>query len=149
MHMLELLALLFSGLLAGLELAVHYGLGALPKSLNEQAQISLRQALILRLRILAPAFFLPTLLFGTGWTIQDGHRAVLMHSTALVLLGIWIVIRIVRTVPVNSATLAWNPEDPPLQWRELIERTERFHVVAAWAAVFAFICVLVPAVARQ
>jgi hypothetical protein len=56
---------------------------------------------------------------------------------------LWGIIRIVRTVPVNSATLEWNPAAPPINWRALMERTERFHVVAAWAAVVAFLCFLV------
>ena len=50
---------------------------------------------------------------------------------ALASLGVRIIIRILRTVPVNSATLEWNSEKPLLGWRELIEHTERFHVIAA------------------
>jgi hypothetical protein len=146
MYLIRFLTLLCAGLLAGFEVAVHYGFGSPPQSLNDVAQILLRQAMILRLRILAPVLFIPTLLLGICLTIQEAHRAAVpFDSCALALLGVWIVIRILRTVPVNSATLGWNPEKPPLEWRELIERTERFHVVAAWAAVLAFMCFLVPA----
>jgi hypothetical protein len=146
MYLIRFLTLLCAGLLAGFEVAVHYGFGSPPRSLNDAAQILLRQAMILRLRILAPVLFIPTLLLGICLTIQEAHRAsVAFDSCALALLGVWIVIRILRTVPVNSATLGWNAEDPPLEWRERIERTERFHVVAAWAAVLAFMCFLVPA----
>jgi hypothetical protein len=146
MHMLPFLTLLFTGLLAGFEIAVHYGLGAPPRTLSEAAQIILRQTMVLRLRILAPALFLPALALGIASTIQQWHRGdVRLHLVALALLGLWALIRIVRTVPVNSATLEWKPETPPNGWRELVDRTERFHVVAAWAAVLAFICFLVPA----
>jgi hypothetical protein len=146
MYLIRFLTLLCAGLLAGFEVAVHYGFGSPPRSLNDAAQILLRQAMILRLRILAPVLFIPTLLLGICLTIQEAHRAAVpFDSCALALLGVWIVIRILRTVPVNSATSGWNPEKPPLEWRELIERTERFHVVAAWAAVLAFMCFLVPA----
>ena len=52
----------FVGLLAGVELGVHDGVGAPPSSLSENAQIVIRQAIIRRLRILALAIFLPIML---------------------------------------------------------------------------------------
>jgi hypothetical protein len=145
MYMLRFLTLLCAGLLAGFEVAVHYGVGSPPRSLSERAQVLLRQAMVLRLRVLAPVLFVPTVLLGIGLTIREADReAFRFHALALASLGIWIMIRVLRTVPVNSATLKWKPEEPPPGWRELIERTELFHVVAAWAAVFAFVCFLLP-----
>jgi hypothetical protein len=145
-NMLQFLTLLFSGLLAGFEVAVHYGLGSPPRSLTENAQILLRQAMVLRLRILAPALFLPTLASAISLTVQRRHTpSIWLHIAALALFGMWIIIRVLRTVPVNSATLKWNPLNPPEGWRAQVERTERFHVLAAWAAVAAFICFLLSA----
>ena len=57
----HLLWLLFAGLLAGFEVAVHYGIAA-PASFGEAELIASRQALIRRLRVLAPALFLPSFL---------------------------------------------------------------------------------------
>jgi hypothetical protein len=146
-NLLQFLTVLFSGLLAGVEVAVHYGLGSPPRSLNEEARIRLRQAMILRLRILAPALFLPTLASAISLTIKTRHEpSIWLHLAALALLGVWIVIRVLRTVPVNSATLEWNPLSPPEGWQAQIERTERFHVFATWAAVAAFTCFLLSAV---
>jgi hypothetical protein len=140
------LNLLFVGLLAGFEIAVHYGIGSPIESLREDAQILLRQAMVLRLRILAPALFLPSLILGIAATVRERHEPGLwQRGVGLGALILWIIIRAVRTVPVNSATLAWNPKAPPENWRELVEGTERFHIVAAWAAVIAFICFLASA----
>jgi hypothetical protein len=150
MHTFEFLTLLFAGLLAGFEIGVHYGIGSPPSSLTEASQILLRQAMVLRLRVLAPVLFLPALAFGISLTVQERHsEAVWLHTVALGSLGMWIIIRAVRTVPVNTATLDWNPEMPPARWRELVQRTERFHVIAAWAAVLAFICFLLPALRHR
>lgn len=44
------------------EVAVHYGLGSPLRSLNDAGQILLRQAMVLRLRILTPVLFVPALL---------------------------------------------------------------------------------------
>jgi hypothetical protein len=133
----------FAGILAGFEIAVHYGIGAPPDSLTESAQILLRQALIRRLRILAPALFCPTLALGIAVAVRDRTESgILLHEVALCALALWIAIRALRTVPVNIATLEWRPEAPPTNWRSLVEKTERFHVIAAWASVVAFGCFL-------
>jgi hypothetical protein len=135
--------LFFVGLLAGIELGVHYGIGAPPSSLSGNAQIVIRQAIIRRLRILAPAIFLPAITLATLIAFEERHEPGSQFRLVTVgMLSVWVFIRFVRTFPVNSATLEWNPENPPSNWRSQIERTERFHVVAAWAAVLAFLCSL-------
>ncbi len=136
----ELLGLFFVGLLAGFEVAVHYGIGAPPSALTESAQIILRQSMVRRLRVLAPMLFAPSLLFAIMIAVKERNEPQSwLRYIAISMLLVWTIIRIARTVPVNSATLEWNPEAPPSGWRSLIERTERFHVVAAWAAVVAFL----------
>lgn len=142
--MADFIELLFVGLLAGIELAVHYGIGAPPVSLSEEAQILLRQALVRRLRILVPAIFLPAFLFAVLVAFQERHAPeTWLRGGAIGMFLLWVVIRILRTVPVNSATLDWDPRDPPTDWRSQVERTERFHVIGAWAAVVAFLCALI------
>ena len=58
--LLEFANLFFSGILAGIEIAVHYGFHAPTVALDEKPQILLRQGVVRRLRWLVPAFFLPT-----------------------------------------------------------------------------------------
>ena len=138
--------LLFAGMLTGFEFAIHYGVGAPPQVLSEEAQVRLRQAMVRRLRVLAPALFFPALGCGIALSFRDRHLSTLWpNGCAVALLLIWILIRALRTVPVNSATLEWHPLNPPANWREQVERTERFHGIAVWAAVLAFLCFLLPA----
>ena len=138
--------LLFAGLLAGFEVGVHYGIAAPPASLGDAEQIILRQALIRRLRVLAPALFFPCFLLTLLIAFQERHQSgPWLRWAAAAALLLWIGIRIVRTIPVNSATLEWNPKAPPPDWHSSIARTEQLHVIAAWAALFAFACSLVSA----
>ena len=51
---------------------------------------------------------------------------------------LWIVIRVIGTVPINSATLTWEAGAPPKNWREQVDHAERFHVIGVWVAVMAF-----------
>jgi hypothetical protein len=55
---------------------------------------------------------------------------------------IWILIRVIGTVPINSATLTWQPSAPPKNWKALVNHAERFHIVGVWAVVLAFVLFL-------
>jgi hypothetical protein len=47
--------LFFAGMLASMEFVIHYGVSPATEALGNQAQLQLRQALVLRLRVLIPA----------------------------------------------------------------------------------------------
>jgi hypothetical protein len=137
---LQCVNLFFGGMLAGIETAVHYGLGAPPTALSEQSQIQLRQVLVRKLRVLVPVFFVPTLASAIALAAIDGSTPRLwLRCTGLLALLIWVVIRVIRTVPINSATLTWNPGSPPKDWRLRVESAERFHVLGVWVSVIAFV----------
>jgi hypothetical protein len=129
----------YVGILAGMEFVIHYGLRAPTEVLGEQAQLQLRQALVLRLRVLVPAFFVPAAVLGIAATVLDSDAPGWWFRGAGVLaMLIWIVIRVIGTVPINSATLTWQLSAPPKNWKALVNHAERFHIVGVWAAVAAF-----------
>jgi hypothetical protein len=126
-------------ILAGLEISIHYGFHAETAALDEGPQIALRQGLVRRLRWLVPAFFIPTALSGIAVSISDGVMPGLYFRIAgLFAVVLWIFVRIVGTVRINSATLEWSPSAPPADWREQIRKAERFHIVGTWAAILTF-----------
>ena len=129
----------FAGILAGIEIVIHYGLRAPVEVLDEKSQIRLRQALVLKLRVLVPAFFVPTAVTGIAVTVLDGTAPGFGFRCAGVLAMLtWILIRVIGTVPLNSAMLTWEPSAPPQNWRALVSQSERFHIAGTWAAVAAF-----------
>ena len=129
----------FAGMLAGIEFVIHYGLRAPSEVLDEQSQLKLRQALVLRLRVLVPAFFVPTAVSGIALTVLDGAAPGLwFRCAALLAVLTWALIRVVGTVPLNSATLTWQPSAPPKNWKASVNHAERFHIVGVWAAILAF-----------
>jgi hypothetical protein len=141
---LGLTNLFFAGILAGIEISVHYGFHSPTVALDEKPQIQLRQGVIRRLRWLVPAFFVPTALTGIALTIADGMASGFpFRLVALLALLVWIIVRVVGTVRINSATLEWNPDSPPGDWRAQIAAAERFHIVGTWAAILAFACFLI------
>jgi hypothetical protein len=141
--LLHLINLFFAGILAGMEIVIHYGLRSPAEVLSDSAQLRLRQALILKLRVLVPAVFLPMALSGVSISVLDRESpGTAFRYVGLLALGVWILIRIVGTVPINSATLGWDSAAPPNDWKARVTRAERFHDVGAWAVVISFACFL-------
>jgi hypothetical protein len=133
--------LFFAGMLAGMEFVIHYALSPSAETLEERAQLGLRQALILRLRVLVPAFFAPAALTGIALTVLDTTvPGFWFRCAGLLALLLWVVIRVIGTVPINSATLTWRLDAPPKDWKAQVNHAERFHIVGTWAAVAAFAC---------
>ena len=136
---LDFVNLFFAGLLAGMEFVIHYGLRRPAEVLDDTAQLKLRQAMVLRLRVLVPAFFAPTAVSAIAVTVLDwAAPGWWFRSVGLLALIIWIAIRVIGTVPINSATLTWQLSAPPKNWKALVNHAERFHIVGVWAVVLAF-----------
>ncbi len=134
----------FTGLLAGAEFIIHYGLRVPTEVLDEPAQLQLRQALLLKLRVLVPALFLPAAISGFVLLVLAGTAPGLLYRcVGMVAILTWIALRVVGTVPINSATLTWQSSAPPKDWKSLVDHAERFHIVGVWAAVIAFATALV------
>src|ERR1700722_11624850 len=108
---LDFVNLFFAGMLAGMEIPIHYGLHPSTLALSEQSQLQLRRALVLRLRLLVPTFFLPTAISGIAVVVLDGAAPGLWFRCAGILaVLVWIVGRVIGTVPINRATLTWEAE---------------------------------------
>ena len=137
--MLAFVALIFSGLLAGLEVAICLGVRAPVANLDPPSHIRLRQALIRRLRIFVPVLFACALLTGGLATALDWAGA----KTFWRLLGLnallaFIALTLAGTVPINQAVLAWDPEHPPEGWQKKIARWETLDNWRTILAVLAF-----------
>jgi hypothetical protein len=146
MHMviLECINIFFSGILAGLEIAAHYGFHEPALALDKKSQIILRQGIIRKLRWLVPAFFVPTALTGIVLLFIKGMTAgFLFRLIAVAAIIVWIFVRIIATVSTNSATLEWNPNEPPQNWKEQVDHAERFHSIGTGASIVIFICFLI------
>ncbi len=127
------------GMLAGMEFLLHYGVRTTPEVLDELSQLKFRKALVLKARVLVPAFFLPTALSGVAITFLNGFDAGFwLRGVGVFALGVWTWLRVIGTVPINSATVDWPVDNPPKDWKERINRAERFHIVGVWSAIVAF-----------
>jgi hypothetical protein len=136
---LHFMNVFFAGILAGLEIALHYGLHTPVQVLSDDSQLRLRKALVLRLRVLVPAVFVPFALSAIAVAVleRDAPGAWLRYTAILAVL-VWVGVRVIGTIPINSATTTWDVGAPPEDWKALVDHAERFHIVGVWAAVVGF-----------
>jgi len=143
------LNLLFAGLLAGEEFVIRFGVRGPLAALEPGTQIALRQALILKLRVLVPTIFFLALLSGAAATaLGERGWGFDLRCVGMLALLVFIGVTLGGTVPINKAALDWNPDAPPPQWRALVTRWETLDTVRTWAALAAFALFLAAAVWR-
>jgi hypothetical protein len=133
------LNLFLTGLLAGEELVIRYGVRAPVASLDQREHIVLRQRLIRRLRILVPALAGPAILSAVLSTVADRRdRWLAVRGAGLLSLFVLAGVTLLGTVPINAAVLEWDPDAPPSDWPAQIRRWEQLDGARCGAAVFAF-----------
>jgi hypothetical protein len=97
-----------------------------------------------------PAFFVPATITTVVLVLQaDSTVALTLRLAALTAYAVWIYARAVGTVKINSASLEWNADNPPKDWKGQIAKVERFHLLGTWVTVIAFVCLLVTAGLQQ
>jgi uncharacterized membrane protein len=140
---LEFINLFCTGLFAGIEFIVCFGVRGPLNVLDDQPHIQIRQALIRRLRVLVPAVFLPTAISGVTVAVLEGTAPgfVFRCAGACAVLA-WTLATFNGTVAINEAVLTWRPDAPPANWKAIIRRWERLDLVRTWAALTAFACFL-------
>src|SRR5260370_16422183 len=100
---LDFINLFFAGMLAGIEFVIHYGLRGPSEILDEHSQLQLRQALVLRLRVLVPAFFAPTAVLGIALTVLNGRTpGFWFRWAALLAVCTWILIPAFCPAPLTT-----------------------------------------------
>jgi uncharacterized membrane protein len=136
--------LFFTGLLAGEEFVIRFGVRTSVSSLDDEAHIRVRQSLILRLRILVPLVFALALLSGVAVLALAGSGAgFVFRCGGLLTLIAFIAITMTGTVPINQAVLGWCPASPPADWRRLVRTWERLDTFRTLAALAAFVLSLI------
>jgi len=143
LFVLQVVSLFFTGLLAGAELVMRYGIRGPLASLDQRPHILLRQALVRRLRILIPGILVPSVVSGIAVAVLG--RAMVgaeFRWAAVLALATFLTVTLGGTVPINKSVPAWQPDAPPADWLEIVHRWERLNTVRCWALVTAFACLL-------
>jgi uncharacterized membrane protein len=145
MVVLQALGLVLSGLLAGEEFIVRYGVQPALRRLPATDHVRARVALVRRLRIIVPALMVPTVLAAVAVVATAGGA---LRWAGLAALVAFLLFSFLGTVPINMKVVDWQPEHPPADWQATVQRWERIDVFRSSAALLAFV-LFVAALAAQ
>jgi uncharacterized membrane protein len=152
---IEYISLFLTGILAGEEFVVRYGVRGPLATLDDRSHIQLRQGLIRTLRVLVPAVFLPAFVSTIAVAVVDGTGGTgtgtgyAFRWAGVLALAIWFLVTLFGTIPINERAYEWQLDAPPSGWKATVDRWEKLNTVRTWSAVLAFALLLTASALQQ
>ncbi|KUO08232.1 DUF1772 domain-containing protein [Streptomyces sp. DSM 15324] len=88
---------------------------------------------------LMPFWYIGSLVLVAVWAVAgrgDGGTGPVVAAAALLLLSV--IMSILLLVPINNRNRTWTPENRPADWKEQLNRWQRWHYVRVAVIVGAF-----------
>jgi hypothetical protein len=140
----EFVELFLTGLLAGEELVIRWGIHPALTVLPDRSHLEARIALVRRLRVLVPAIILPAVVVGgVVLALAPGGPGCVFRWIAGAALVAFVLLSSLGTVPINIRVNEWDPGNPPAQWPDLVRRWVLLDTFRSTAALVAFVCFLI------
>ncbi|NUR62050.1 MAG: DUF1772 domain-containing protein [Catenulispora sp.] len=136
---LEVVTTVIVGLMVGVEFSVAFIMNRILNALPEDsAQLGHAHGGRM-LGALMPFWYIGSLVLAAVWAVAGWHR----HGAGLVvtaggLLILSVLMSVLLLVPINNRNKTWTPETRPADWKQQLNRWERFHYVRVAVIVAAF-----------
>lgn len=136
---LEVITVVVVGLMVGVEVAVAFVLGPILNALPEDsAQLGHAHGGRM-LGAAMPVWYLTSLGLVAVWAVAGRHHD---HAglvvTAGVLLLISVIMSVLLLVPINNRNKTWTPGNRPADWKQQLNRWNRWHYVRVAEIITAF-----------
>lgn len=127
------------GLLVGVEFSVAFIISRILDALPEDSRQLGHTHGGRMLGTLMPFWYIGSLVLSAIWAITGWHH----HGAGLVvtaagLLILSVIMSVLLLVPINNRNRAWTPENRPADWKEQLQRWNRYHYVRVAVLVAAF-----------
>ncbi|MEU1516097.1 DUF1772 domain-containing protein [Streptomyces sp. NPDC005811] len=139
LNALEIVTTVVVGLMVGVEFSVAFVmsriLNALPGDAGQLGHAHGGRML----GAVMPVWYIGSLVLAGAWAVAGGDR----HGAGLVvtaagLLILSVVMSVLLLVPINDRNKTWTPENRPADWKEQLNRWERWHYVRVALIIAAF-----------
>jgi uncharacterized membrane protein len=136
---LEVLTIVVVGVMVGVEFSVAFVLNPIFTALPEDSGQLGRAHGGRMLGALMPFWYIGSLILSAIWAIAGWHRpgAVLVVIAAALLI-VSVLMSVLLLVPINNRGKTWTPENRPEDWKEQMNRWDRFHYVRVAVLIAAF-----------
>ncbi|MFG2749712.1 anthrone oxygenase family protein [Streptomyces xanthophaeus] len=139
LNALEVFTTVTVGLMVGVEVAVAFImkriLDALPEDSGQLGHAHGGRML----GTLMPFWYIGSLVLCAIWAVAGWeHHGAGLVVTAAGLLILSVVMSILLLVPINNRNRTWTPENRPADWKEQLDRWNRYHYIRVAVIVAAF-----------
>ncbi|MFD7179327.1 anthrone oxygenase family protein [Streptomyces sp. NPDC059904] len=147
LNALEVVTTVVVGVMVGVEFSVAFVMNRIFNALPEDSGQLGRAHGGRMLGAVMPFWYIGSLVLVAIWALAGWHRpgaGLVVTAGALLLLSV--IMSILLLVPINNRNKTWTPDNRPADWKEQLNRWERFHYVRV-AVIIAAFALLVAALA--
>ncbi|MFD5512250.1 anthrone oxygenase family protein [Streptomyces sp. NPDC127051] len=139
LNALQVITTVVVGVMVGVEFSVAFVINRILNALPEDSGQLGRAHGGRMLGALMPVWYITSLVLVAVWATTGWHD----HGTGLVvtaagLLILSVIMSILLLVPINNRSKTWNPENRPADWKEQMNRWDRFHYARVAVIIAAF-----------
>ncbi|MFE2929079.1 anthrone oxygenase family protein [Streptomyces sp. NPDC059278] len=137
---LQVVTTVIVGLMVGVEFSVAFVINPIFKALPEDSGQLARSHGGRMLGAVMPFWYIGSLVLVGIWAAAGWHH----HGTGLVvtsgvLLILSVIMSVLLLVPINDQGKTWTPETRPADWKQQVNRWDRFHYVRVAVIIAAFV----------
>ncbi|WP_405388188.1 DUF1772 domain-containing protein [Streptomyces sp. NBC_01102] len=142
LNALEVFTTVIVGLMVGVEFSVAFVMNRIFNALPEDSGQLARAHGGRMLGALMPFWYIGSLVLSAVWAIAGWDRpgaGLVVIAAALLIVSV--IMSLLLLVPINNRGKTWTPENRPADWKEQMNRWDRYHYVrvAVIVAAFAFL----------
>ncbi|HJD80002.1 DUF1772 domain-containing protein [Kitasatospora aureofaciens] len=139
LNALEVITTVVVGVMVGVEFSVAFVMNRIFNALPEDSDQLARAHGGRMLGAVMPFWYIGSLVLAAIWAFAGWHH----HGAGLVvtaggLLIVSVVMSVLLLVPINNRGKTWTPENRPADWKEQMNRWDRYHYVRVAVIIAAF-----------
>ncbi|MFF4655230.1 anthrone oxygenase family protein [Streptomyces sp. NPDC001381] len=136
---LEIVTVVVVGVMVGVEFSVAFVINPILKALPDDSSQRGRSHGGRMLGAVMPFWYIGSLVLSAVWAVAGRHHdgaGLVVVAGALLILSV--VMSLLLLVPINDRGKTWTVENRPEDWKEQMNRWDRFHYVRVAVIVAAF-----------
>ncbi|MEU1231665.1 DUF1772 domain-containing protein [Streptomyces sp. NPDC005828] len=139
LNALQVFTTVVVGLMVGVEFAVAFVMNRIFSALPEDSDQQARSHGGRMLGALMPFWYIGSLVLSAVWAVAGWHdQGTTLVVIAAGLLIVSVLMSVLLLVPINNRGKTWTPENRPEDWKEQMNRWDRYHYARVAVIIAAF-----------
>jgi uncharacterized membrane protein len=139
LNALEVFTTVVVGVMVGVEFSVAFVINPILNALPDDSGQLGRAHGGRMLGALMPFWYIGSLVLSAVWAIAGWHHpgtGLVVIAAALLIVSV--IMSLLLLVPINNQSKTWTPENRPENWKQQMNRWDRFHYVRVAVIIAAF-----------